>query len=224
MSGCENLLVNEENRDLATVFENDFWTATHGPCLDDGVAAPARRLRRVIRKLPILGAVPEQPRLSASYASRYANHPKDTRTSGGRTPALLLDFYLSWMSGCENLLVNEENRDLATVFENDFWTATHGPCLDDGVAAPARRLRRVIRKLPILGAVPEQPRLSASYASRYANHPKDTRTSGGRTPALLLDFYLSWKSLFPLGRFADAPRLLTAYLKIPPSLRRCAAA
>ena len=56
--------------------------------------SPGNRLRRVIRRLPILGAVPQQDRLGPLLAIRYPNHAPLSQNSNGRTPALPLDFYL----------------------------------------------------------------------------------------------------------------------------------
>ena len=66
-------------------------------CFDDGGTALVRRLRRVIRKLPILGAEPERCRLSASHISKSSTATPEN-TNVGRPPTLPLDFYLSWMS------------------------------------------------------------------------------------------------------------------------------
>jgi hypothetical protein len=98
MSGCETSLVNKENRFTTAVFENGFRTVSGKVYFDDGGTAPVRRLRRVIRRLPILGAEPELCRLSASHINKYSNASPENINNVGRTPFLPLDFYLSWMS------------------------------------------------------------------------------------------------------------------------------
>ncbi len=101
------------------------------------------------------------------------------------------------MSGCENPLDSpKENRDIEVVQEKYTWIAMGKYYLEDGGLIVERRLRRVIRKLPILGVVPQQGRLSPLPAIRYENITKVSRNSGSRPHALPLDFYLSWMSLF----------------------------
>jgi hypothetical protein len=97
MSGCENLLVNVESQFVTATFENAFKTATGELCFENGGTALVRRLRRVIRKLPILGVEPELSRLSASHIREVNSHTPECNKVG-RTPFLPLDFYLSWMS------------------------------------------------------------------------------------------------------------------------------
>ena len=112
-----------------------------------------------------------------------------------------------WMSGCENLLVNttHENRTHQAVREILFGAVTPFLCLGDGGGATERRLRRVIRRLPILGDNPSHRRLSVPQIITYNGAPDDfeiTRSvSKGKPPYLPLDLYLSWMSLgFPGGR------------------------
>jgi len=98
MSGCESPLVNNENRFETAVFENGFKSVTGEVCFDDGGTALVRHLRRVIRKLPILGVEPERCRLNASHINGYSIASPENTSNSGRTPFLPLDFYLSWMS------------------------------------------------------------------------------------------------------------------------------
>ena len=49
-----------------------------------------------------------------------------------------------WMSGCENLLVNTENRNTQAAFKKRLKAATEEYCLEDGGLGPCRCLRRVI--------------------------------------------------------------------------------
>ena len=117
----------------------------------------------------------------------------------GRHCGVLEDRCRKWMSGCENLLDSlNENRTLDVVQENSARTAPGTCVLEAGGLAVQRRLRRVIRRLPILGGDTQHGRLSPLAAPRYENTAKASRDSGGRPPALPLDFYLSWMSPFTL--------------------------
>jgi hypothetical protein len=100
------------------------------------------------------------------------------------------------MSGCENLLVNKENRNIKAVFEKLLRTVRGEVCFEDGGTPLVRRLRRVIRKLPILGDEPGASRLNHYSKTRYNIALPYRRNSGGRSHALPLDIYLSWKSHF----------------------------
>ena len=122
------------------------------------------------------------------------------------------------MSGCENPLdYPNENRDTKAVQENNAWTVAGEYCLGDGGLVVERRLRRVIRKLPILGADPQQGRLSTQPAIRYKNIATVPPNSGSRPPVLLLDFYLSWMSLVFSVPLASVPLSLSPLR----SLRLC---
>ena len=99
MSGCENPLDSpSENRAIEAFQAIHGWNAMGAYCLKDGGLAVEHRLRRVTRKLPILGSAPQQDRLSPVTVRSYVYVPKVSRSKEGRPPALPLDSYLSWMS------------------------------------------------------------------------------------------------------------------------------
>ena len=93
-----------------------------------------------------------------------------------------------------------------------------GHCL-----AAERRLRRVIRKLPILGAAPQQGRVCPLLTTRHENTAKLPPSTGGRPPALPIDKYLSWMSpIFPISDCCYFPFRSAASLAMN-SFNLCAA-
>ena len=103
--------------------------------------------------------------------------------------------YRKWMSGCENPLDNMTgNRTQRTLQMDLVWSVKGFFCPKDGGLAAARRLRRVIRKLPILGDTPQPGRLSLVYINHYACNTMAPKSTEGKPPSLPIDFYLSWMS------------------------------
>ena len=95
--------------------------------------------------------------------------------------------------------------------------ATEFLCLEDGCFPGERRLRRVKRKLPILGAAHQEnslnPNIQRPSLNQTIKAQRPNKQSGSRTPTLRVDFYLSWMSLssplsFPFG-LREPPRMLS---------------
>jgi len=90
------------------------------------------------------------------------------------------------MSGCEKPLVNdEENRKTQAARKADHRAVTESRCPADGGRGGGRRLRRVIRKLPILGATHRHDRLKPhTNTGLTAITIRPENRSGVRTPRL----------------------------------------
>jgi hypothetical protein len=102
-----------------------------------------------------------------------------------------------------HLVSKTEKRDRMhdAVREINSRTRKGGYCPNDGGPVVLRCLRRVKRKLPILGTALRPGRLNLRPASSYLISPRMRNRRNGKPPALPLDLYLSWMSLlFPDSR------------------------